>query len=243
MSTVTRFHRAVSSNETVLAIALLAVALPADAADLLTKAPPVPAAYSWTGAYVGANFGGVFNREAVTTPLGIGSTDPSGALGGAQLGYNYQFSSWLLGIEAEFDGTSAQGSTNFVGPSTGGPGTALAVFGDHRWYTTVSGRLGYVMGSLLLYAKGGGAWMNADDKLNATTSGVTVNSSMSNTRSGWNAGVGLEYLLFPRWSAKFEYDYLDFGTRTLSFVDAGIPASFKTQVNEVKLGLNYHLGY
>jgi hypothetical protein len=43
---------------------------------------------------VGANFGGVFNREAVTTPLGIGSTDPSGPLGGAQLGYNYQFAFW-----------------------------------------------------------------------------------------------------------------------------------------------------
>ena len=245
MSIVTRFHRAVSSNGTALAIALFTIALPAHAADL-TKAPPAPpAAYSWTGAYVGVNFGGVFNRESVTTPLGVGSTDPTGALGGAQLGYNYQFSSWLLGIEAEFDGTSAQGSTNFVGPSTGGPGTgtAISVFGDHRWYTTVSGRLGYVMGSLLLYAKGGGAWMNADDKLNVTTNGVTVNSSMSNTRSGWNAGVGLEYLLFPRWSAKFEYDYLDFGTRTLSFVDAGIPVSFKTQVNEVKLGLNYHLGY
>ena len=165
MSTVMRFHSAVSSNGTALAIALFTVALPAHAADL-TKAPPAPVAYSWTGAYVGANFGGVFNRESVTTPLGVGSTDPTGALGGAQLGYNYQFSSWLLGIEAEFDGTSAQGSTNFVGPSTGGPGTgtAISVFGDHRWYTTVSGRLGYVMGSLLLYAKGGGAWMNAHER-------------------------------------------------------------------------------
>ena len=196
-------------------MATLILALPAQAADL-TKAPLAPAAYSWTGAYVGANFGGVFNRERVTTLLGIGSTDPSGVLGGVQLGYNYQFSSWLLGIEAEFDGTSAQGTTNFVGPSMAGPGTgtALAVFGDHNWYTTLSGRLGYVMGSLLIYAKAGGAWMNADYKLGVTNSGVTATSSITNTRSGCNAGVGLEYLLFPRWSAKLEYDYLDFGTNT-----------------------------
>ena len=133
MSTVMRFHSAVSSNGTALAIALLTVALPAHAADL-TKAPPAsPAAYSWTGAYVGANFGGAFNRESATTPLGVGSTDPTGALGGAQLGYNHQFSSWLLGIEAEFDGTSAQGSTNFVGPSTGGPGTGTAISVWSRW--------------------------------------------------------------------------------------------------------------
>jgi opacity protein-like surface antigen len=245
MSTVTRFYRAVLSNRTALAIALFIVALPAHAADL-TKAPPAPAvAYSWTGAYVGVNFGGAWDREDVTSPFGLAATNPGGVLGGAQLGYNYQFSSWLLGIEAEFDGTDAQGSTNFVGPATGGPGTgtALAVFGDHRWYTTVSGRLGYVMGSLLLYVKAGGAWMNADYKLGATTSGITVNDSLANTRSGWNAGIGLEYPLFPRWSAKLEYDYLDFGTSTLNFVDAGIPASFKTQVNEIKLGLNYHFGY
>ena len=165
MSTVMRFHSAVSPKGIALAIALLTVALPAHAVDL-TKAPPTPVAYGWTGAYVGANFGGIFNRESVTTPLGIGSTDPSGPLGGAQLGYNYQFASWLLGVEAEFDGTTAQGTTNFVGPSTGGPGTgtAISVFGDHRWYTTASGRLGYVMGSLLLYAKGGGAWMNAHER-------------------------------------------------------------------------------
>jgi opacity protein-like surface antigen len=107
----------------------------------------------------------------------------------------------------------------------------------------VSGRLGYVMGSMLIYVKGGGAWMNASDQLGVTSSGLTVNSSITNTRSGWNAGVGLEYMLFPRWSAKIEYDYLDFGTSTLSFADVGIPASFKTQVNEFKVGLNYHLGY
>jgi opacity protein-like surface antigen len=245
MSTVTRFHVAVSSRGTALAIALFTVALPAHAADLTNAPPPAPAAYSWTGAYVGVNFGGVFNREDVTTPFGLAATNPGGAVGGAQLGYNYQFSSWLLGIEAEFDGTDAQGSTNFVGPATAGPGTStsLAVFGDHRWYATLSGRVGYAMGSLLLYAKGGGAWMNADYKLGVTTSGVTVNSSIANTRTGWNAGVGLEYPLFPKWSAKLEYDYLDFGTSTLNLADVAIPASFKTQVNEIKIGLNYHFGY
>jgi opacity protein-like surface antigen len=118
MSSVTRFHTVMPSPGTALAIVLLAVALPAHAADLLAKAPPAPAAYSWTGAYVGANFGGVFNSGGVTTPLGTGSTDPSGALGGGQFGYNYQFSSWLLGIEGEFDGTTAQGSTNFVDSTT-----------------------------------------------------------------------------------------------------------------------------
>jgi opacity protein-like surface antigen len=240
MSSVTRFHTAMPSPETALAIVLLAVALPAHAADLLAKAPPAPAAYSWTGAYVGANFGGVFNSGGVTTPLGTGSTDPSGALGGGQFGYNYQFSSWLLGIEGEFDGTTAQGSTNFVDSTTS---TALAVSSDHKWYGTVNGRLGYVMGPLLVFAKGGGAWINADYQFSVTNSGVIAASSVNSTRSGWNAGVGLEYLLSPRWSAKAEYDYLDFGSTTVGLATPlGNGATFKTQVNEVKIGLNYHFG-
>jgi outer membrane autotransporter protein len=30
-------------------------------------------------------------------------------------------------------------------------------------------------------------------------------------RSGWNVGVGAEYMIAPQWSVKAEYNYLDFG--------------------------------
>jgi opacity protein-like surface antigen len=236
----TRFHMAVRSKGTAFATAVVMLTLPAHAADLLTKAAPAPIAYSWTGAYVGANFGGAFNHEDMTTPIGLAPTDPSGVLGGGQLGYNYQFSTWLLGIEGEFDGTTAQGTANFVDPVTS---TALAVTSDHRWYSTASGRLGYVMGSLMIFAKAGGAWMNADYQFSVTNSGLTATSSINSTRSGWNAGVGLEYLLSPKWSAKVEYDYLDFGSNTVGLVTpVGNGVTFKTNVNEVKVGLNYHFG-
>jgi len=236
MSTVLYFQMAGPSRGTAIALALFMLGVPAHAADLSTKVAPAPPTFNWAGGYVGANFGGVFNSEDVTTPFGIGSTDPSGALGGFQLGYNFQFAPWLFGIEAEFDWTSAQGTTNFVGP-----GAALSVTSDHKWYSTLDGRLGYVMGPLLIFAKAGGAWMDANYQLAVTSGGLTGTSSINSTRSGWNAGVGLEYLLTPQWSAKVEYDYLDFGTSTLGFVTpVGNGATFKTQVNEVKAGVNYH---
>jgi opacity protein-like surface antigen len=48
-------------------------------------------------------------------------------------------------------------------------------------------------------------------------------------------------MLGSRWSAKLEYDYLDFGSKTLSFVNQfGNSAVVKTAVNEVKAGVNYH---
>jgi opacity protein-like surface antigen len=242
MSTSVRFDLPALAKITVLTAAVLMLGRPAHAGDLSTKAAAVfspVAPTNWTGAYVGASFGGVFNREDVSTPLGIFSIDPSGVLGGIQLGYNYQFSPWLLGIEANLDWTSAQGTTNFL--STGAGATAFSLTSDHNWYDTVDGRLGYVMGPLLLYVKGGGAWMNANYRL-AANSGLAGSAAMSSIRAGWNAGAGLEYLLSPRWSAKVEYDYLDFGSSTLGLATPfGTGLTFRTRVNEVKAGLNYHL--
>src|SRR5260370_30837226 len=132
-------------------------AAPTYAADFPTKVAPARA-YRWTGPYVGANFGGAFGYEDVTTPIGVSATDATGVLGGLQLGYNYKFApAWLIGIETEFDWTSAQGKTNFVDPA----GTAaLSVTSDHNWYGPFSGRGGYVTGPLMLCGKGGAAWMD-----------------------------------------------------------------------------------
>jgi outer membrane immunogenic protein len=46
-----------------------------------------------------------------------------------------------------------------------------------------------------------------------------VNSTLSGSqdRWGWVAGVGLEYGLTENWSAKIEYDYLGFGTKTVNW--------------------------
>jgi opacity protein-like surface antigen len=206
-------------------------------ADFPTKAAPAPA-YHWAGPYVGANFGGAFGYEDVTTPIGVSATDSTGVLGGFQLGYNYKFApAWLLGIEGEFDWTSAQGKANFVDPA----GTAsLSVTSDHNWYGTLSGRVGYVTGPLMVYGKAGAAWMNADYRMEVN-SGIDGFTLANTTRTGWNVGAGLEYMLGSRWSAKLEYDYLDFGSNTLGFVNPfGSSATVKTAVNEVKAGVNYH---
>src|ERR1700736_3415739 len=113
------------------------------------------------------------------------------------------------------------------------------VFGTHR-YDTLSGRVGYVMGPLMLYAKGGAAWMNADYRMEVN-SGLDGSTVTNTTRPGWIAGGGFEYMLGSRWSAKLEYDHLGFGSKTLAFANPfGNGVTFKTAVNEVKAGVNYH---
>jgi len=199
-----------------------------------------PTTYYWAGAYVGANFGGAFSAgENVLTPIGYGATNSSGVLGGLQFGYNYLVTpTWLVGLEGELGWTSAQGKANFVDPA----GTAaLSLTSDHNWYDTVSGRFGYVSGPLMLFAKGGAAWMNADYRLDVN-SGLDGSTQVGSTRPGWVVGGGFEYMLGSHWSAKLEYDHLDFGSKTLSLANPfGSSVNVETSVNQVKAGVNYHL--
>jgi len=185
----------------------------AAAADLTRSSPP-PLVYTWNGLYVGGHLGGAASSEDISGE----STDPGGLLGGLQAGYNYQLSpNWLIGIEGELTWTSASGSS-------------LDFQSNHHWYDTLDARLGYVMGNLLIYAKGGAAWMNAD----YSTPGASIND----TRGGGDIGVGVEYMFAPQWSAKAEYTYLDFGSDNLAFPSRGVGVD--TQVNEFKIGVNYH---
>src|SRR5580704_18713994 len=92
----------------------------ATAADLALKAPPPPPIVDeWTGWYAGLNLGGSWGRS-LTTYTGAGfapfatSQHMDGVLGGGQIGYNWQFNrSWVIGVEADIQGTGERGSANF----------------------------------------------------------------------------------------------------------------------------------
>jgi outer membrane immunogenic protein len=186
------------------------------AADLPKRAPAVVVPVSpWTGFYVGAHIGGASSSESVDF---VGSTDPSGFLGGLQAGYNWQLApAWLVGIEGELSWTNASGSV---------PGFQS----NHNWYDTFDARLGYILpwSGWMVYGKAGAAWMNVD----YSVPGFGVNQ----TRAGWNVGVGAEYLIAPHWSVKAEYSFLDFGKDNIPVFGVGAD----TQVNQFKVGVNYH---
>ena len=56
----------------------------------------------------------------------------------------------------------------------------------------------------------GSAFANDKYEINSLTA-----SRSNETRWGWMVGAGIEYSFSDNWSAKIEYYYLDFGTRTL----------------------------
>jgi outer membrane immunogenic protein len=193
----------------------------------------------------------------------------AGFIGGGQIGYNYQFyNSFLAGVEADIQGTSSDFRADGVfSQAVVGPGGTLsqgiASSQSVDWLGTVRGRLGFLFTpTLLVYGTGGFAY----GQTNATTSltqYVTGNplvpdsygvfSRFSNTRTGWTAGGGLEWMFFPNWSFKVEYLYYNLGSvryndgALLNFDATGALATWVNPVskpsfngNIVRVGVNYH---
>ena len=153
-------------------VLLFSAASAALAADLPapTAVPPpayLPPVYNWTGFYVGGNIGAGWSGLSDTNTNfsdTLGSTFSAATnaqfLGGGQVGVNYEFANGIvIGAEAMFDWLS--NSQNATVTATDPTGTVAANIGtsNARWLTTVSGRLGYAWDRVLLYAKGGGAWV------------------------------------------------------------------------------------
>jgi outer membrane immunogenic protein len=233
------------------AVALLGAS--AGAADLRPVAGPAPvyvppsavAVFTWAGCYAGGNVGGIrANSNWGDTALGdLGSTTASGALGGAQAGCNYQVGAWVFGIQGDYDWTNVSSNV-----ANGIPATLAFGLTNHTQYkslSSVTGRVGLAWDRLLAYAKGGGAWVQADVGFQAAALPLTSSATLS--QSGWTVGVGGEYA-FLNWLTGFvEYDFYRFNnnspaTLTCAAAACGIATTgvaVTTNVNVVKAGLNF----
>jgi outer membrane immunogenic protein len=231
------------------------IATGAIAADLPVKALPPPPPLSWTGFYIGGNVGGGFAHDPFIDnylpfgpPIGgvDGSPRPAGWAGGLQAGYNYQINSILLGLEGDFTWLGTKSSFSCF-PLLA-PQTCTA---DPEWVAAITGRLGVVVGpALLLYVKGGPAWIR-DTYTDLALPGapaIAVPGDLfvgHDIRSGWTAGVGIEYMFLPRWSVRLEYDYYGFPDRSVEF--DGVNGGFFTELIKqdpqiITIGVNYHFG-
>ncbi len=223
------------------------------AAELPVKAPPLAPVASWTGFYIGANAGGGFSEKTFIdnfVPFGdIGGVDatphPTGWAGGLQAGYNYQINSLLVGAEADFTWLGTQ-STFSCFPLLA-PQTCTA---DPEWVGAFAGRLGAVVGPALLYVRGGPAWVH-DTYTDVALPGappIAVPGDFfvaHETRFGWTAGGGIEYMFLPQWSLRVEYDYYGFPDQSVSYYgDTGgfFTELIKQNMQTITAGVNYHFG-
>jgi outer membrane immunogenic protein len=241
-------------------VVALGMAAPASAADLAarpyTKAPPMVAAiYDWSGFYIGANGGWGTSRKCwdINNDLGIavspafreGCHDATGGVAGGQIGYRWQSSAWVFGLEAQGDWADLRGSNAslFLGPVD--VGIAATNRSKIDAFGLFTGQVGYAWNNVLWYVKGGAAV--TDDKYNgfATATGITFDRAKE-TRWGGTVGTGLEYGFAPNWSAAVEYDHLFMGNRNvnLTALDGTFSRTdnIRQNVDLVTVRVNYRWG-
>jgi len=214
----------------VMLVSVSAVSEAADVARAPAYRPPPPAMpliYNWTGFYVGGHVG-----------VGWADGGSSGFLGGGQVGFNYQINpQWVLGVEGDVAGTTIKDTVNasFVFPGAIATTNATASL---DWVSTLAARAGYAFDRWLVYGKVGGAWAHASASITSSVvvpgvGGIGVGGTINQTVSGLLLGVGTEYALSGNWSAKIEYNMMDFGNNN-PFAD--------NKFNVFKAGLNYRFG-
>jgi len=217
-----------------------------------TAPPPVLAPapiFLWTGCYVGGNIGGAWaHKDFSFGAEDEGGHSPGGFAGGGQLGCDYQFGfgkgygpgSWVVGIQGMFDGTSISG--NNLDPNNDGDLYSSRV----HWFGTLTGRLGFLATpTLLVYGKGGVAWVGDNHTFTNVLNGSAATTE-NITRTGWDAGLGMEWMFAPNWSVWVEYDHMGFGTKDLTFTFPDgdfFSEHVKQSVDKVLVGVNWRFNF
>jgi opacity protein-like surface antigen len=229
-----------------------------------------PPPFSWTGLYLGAHLGGALDTSNISDPF----VDPvfgssrifgddvrsAGPFAGIQIGFNHQTGGIVLGLEADLSIASLKGTNTCFEPGTFFFGATCE---EHtKGFGTLAGRLGVLTGPsgrTLLFAKAGLAGEEKDFRMavnnyNATNPPIAgppnATSGSSFTQFGYVVGAGVEHALTGNWSAKLEYDFLGFGSHSVTTPQSGFfPIStdgrtvgVSQDVHSLRLGLNYRLG-
>jgi len=212
-------------------------------------AAPVPV-FSWTGCYVGVHGGaGVLLDQGFQSTGAPADRHGIGGLAGGQIGCNYQVGMLVLGIEGEGFWSGMKVTQDQFGGINGNTLVGSASI-KNKWDYDVAGRFGVAFDRALVYGKAG--WVAAGFDWNARSGDCTIFCTTtlgSATLDGLLIGLGLEYAFFNNWTAKFEYDYLGFGSKNVPFTITCSafcnPLTFNQTLNVsadkhiFKVGLNY----
>jgi opacity protein-like surface antigen len=208
---------------------------------------------NWTGVYVGGHIGGGADLERwadpfPTAPSVFGGTNTggfgdalrvTGALGGGQIGVDWQGGDWVLGLAADVGAARMTGENSCY--------TGLGGFLCQHTINalgTLTARAGYAWDRSLAYLKGGTAWTADTYTVMANTGAAMFGAdTMQAVPWGWTAGIGVEYALTDRWSTFAEYDHLAPAPKAVVFPAiaplVGSSLGVSPSIDLFKMGLNY----
>lgn len=195
---------------------------------------------------------------------GMGN-DADGVLAGLHLGYNFQLANFLLGVEGDYDFTEIEGNGRgeitakagslYTGQTLDETPAYLTAKSSFDNLASIRGRLGYTVGSLLVYGTGGVAWTDFKGSITSpegyanpvdpTQENESATISFKDSMTGWVAGGGLEYLITKNVSLRAEWLHYEFDTIRFSAEDEGnieqMEGKQDVSLDQVRAAISYHL--
>ena len=231
------------------------------AADLPIEVPvravPVPilTGYHWTGFYMGANLG--YSAGRVSFDIldfyapGPGneprlSQSINGAIGGLQIGGNWQTGNAVFSLEADIQGSgqstsgSAPGAITVVVPNISSVAVPVIASYNNKLasFGTLRGRVGLAANRVLIYFTAGMVYGSWKSDLALTGFGGTT------FPSSWNSGVlggGIEGAILDNITLRAEYLYFQSRSSVNPFNPPGaaLDVNRRLQDNIFRIGVNY----
>ena len=222
----------------ITAIALFITATAAQAEDLPNTQAPSPAtianaAMNWTGFYGGLNAGYRWSNGKISVvvppPLPVATFSARGALGGAQIGYNYQTGAMVFGLEGDYQFSDIEGDIKVL-PAGGGTKVGIAEVSS---FGTFRARFGLTADRFMPYLTAGIAASNVSLYL------PVVSTDLKDTQFhiGYVVGGGVEYAWTNNISTKLEALYVDLGKE--DYIVTGEFFEARTDFVVIRAGLNY----
>lgn len=220
---------------------------------------PVLAAFDgpvvWTGFSAGASVGGLWSQTRqdqfafFSDVLDRADPHAAGVYAGGQIGADYQFNRFVVGVAGDAGFTNARGGR---GCSSGIGGNFLNCQTNIDDLYMATGRVGYAMERSLFYVKGGAAFADTSETQQnnfgnrALLNGLPTfrGSAVKTFSTGWTVGGGFEYAITKNWSAKAEYMHFELDRKAYAFTPANIAFTQAQHTGDlVKVGVNYRFTF
>jgi outer membrane immunogenic protein len=208
-------------------------AVQAQAADMAVKARPYAApvaAFTWSGAYVGGNVGGIWGQHrddvagvlisgtgadcAFATSCGISNSSgwSSSIIGGIETGYRFQHGIWVLGFEQDIRWTNLRNTFTVGAPTPAGAFVAGDTFTNRvNWLADTRVSAGLAFDRTLLFVAGGLATASMDTSAAfVAVPGGPVVAGIDDAHKyhfGYTIGGGAQYAFTDNVSLGVEYRY------------------------------------
>ncbi len=229
-----------------LAAAAAVLAVNAAAADF-EPPPPVtdlrPATYDWSGPYAGIKFSGITETGTYTTACVACGTSVREMNGhgwnvGANLGWNYQMDSIVLGLE---------GNWAFGGHVARNHEPAEMTDLKFKSVASLRARAGVAFDDTLVYATGGVAFVDSRFSTSDFPTGSGLGAGSKKWLTGFVVGGGVEHAFTDRISGRLEYTYMGLPDATYS-LDNGAGGMVDVVqafdgIHAVTVGLEYNFGW